>query len=98
MDDFVIYRTVGETHFFDPSKFSNPFPNQTEAFVPMGTMKVSKIHTVTDDDELYSLTGVQQHIPNNRQIKVIDITPDNNIKSVPVTLSSGKTTIDYNRK
>ena len=63
-------------HFFDPSKFSNPFPHQTEAFVPMGTMKVTKIHTVTDDDELYSLTGVQQHIPNNRQIKVIDIMPD----------------------
>jgi len=98
IDEFVIYRTTGNTPFFDPTKFSNPYPYQTEVFVPMDTMRVSKIRTVTDEDELYFLTGMQTHIPDNKSVKVIDITPDENIKSVPVTLSSGETTIDYNRK
>lgn len=98
LDDFVIYRTVGNTPFFDPTEFSNPFPNQTEAFVPVDMMRVSKIHMVTDDDELYSLTGIDQHIPNNKSVKVIDITPDSSVSSVPVTLESGETTINYNRK
>lgn len=94
VDDWVIYRTVGNVKFFDPTKFSNPYPDQTETFVPVDTMKVTKIHTITDDDELYALTGIDQHIPNNRHIKVIDITPDENIKSVPVILNDGETTIN----
>ncbi len=94
IDDFVIYRTVGQVPFFDPSKFSNPFPYQTEAFVPVDSMRVSEIHTVTDSNELAVLTDINQNIPEGKSVKVIDIVYDPSIRSVPVTLVSGETTIN----
>ncbi len=42
-EPWVIYRTVGPTPFFDPTKFSNRFPEQQEIFIPPNSMKVRHI-------------------------------------------------------
>lgn len=52
--DVVFYRTNGNVPFFDPTKFSNPYPHQEEVFVPLDKCKVDKITQITGSDELYS--------------------------------------------
>ena len=53
-DGWVIYRTKGNVPFFDPTKFSNPYPDQKEVFVPVDTMRVDKIshYTFKEANEL----------------------------------------------
>ncbi len=49
-NDIVVYRTVGTVPFFDPRPFTNPFPEQEEAFVPLDCMRVERITRFGSDE------------------------------------------------
>lgn len=81
----VIYRTVGDVPFFNPTKFTNPFPFQTERFVPVDSMKINKIHHISDKTELYNMTGLNVWIYPDEPVTVVDLSYDPSVKSVPIT-------------
>ncbi len=80
---WVIYRTVGNTPFFDPTVFRNPFPGQTEVFVPVDSMKVEAIHEFGWNYKEVSKLMKWDSVPDiNEAVTVVDISYDPSVKSV----------------
>lgn len=96
LGDIVIYRTIGDTPFFDPRPFADPFPEQKEAFVPLDCMRVEGIHhfepdefkrlgrfmgTSVLDDVEDTVGGVDEYTDS---VTVVDVRFDPNVKNVVV--------------
>lgn len=86
--DFVIYRTVGNVPFFNPQPFSNPYPEQSEVFVPLDTMRVENVQKFTsgDSEKLSGVIEADMNIPDDCYITVVDVSYDKNVKSVPISI------------
>ena len=92
--DVLIYRTVGDVPFFDPTKFSNPYPNQKEVFVPVDALKIDKVTTFVCDDvgnaemeQFKEMTGFDESnwiFYEKNTVTVVDLVYDNNVDSVTV--------------
>lgn len=86
-DEIVIYRTVGETPYFDVGKHANPFSYQEECFVPLDTMRIENILRYSGSsmrDEIYDKYNIDlgnyQYLLDH--VTVVDVSYDSSVKSV----------------
>lgn len=102
-DDVTIYRTVGNTPYFDVGKHANPYPYQKECFVPLDTMKVEHVSKYSGPDyaeKIYDDYGIDLSAYGSflDSVNVVDVSYDPTVTSVKTINGESVDTRNINLK